>query len=95
MDYNIASRACPVQQGLGGGAVEVGVGGVGANAEDDGVEVREGGGSEVGYGDHRWGEADGGEGFGDGIACARQVGDADVGWELRGRLETTRVVAGV
>jgi len=58
--------------------VEVGVGGVGADAEDDRVEVGEFVGGEVGYGDHGRGEADRGKGFGDGVAGAGEVGDADM-----------------
>ena len=82
MDYNVASRAGEVEEGLRGGPVEVGVGGVGADAEDHGVVVGELGGGEVGYGDHGWGEADGGEGLGDSVAGAWEVGDADVRGEL-------------
>ncbi len=90
MDEDVAAVAGEVEEGLRGGAVEVGVGGVGADAEDDGVEVGEPGGGEVGYGDHRRGEADGGEGFGDGVAGAGEVGDADV----LGELEVDRDYAG-
>ena len=45
---------------------------------------------EVGYGDHRGGQADGGEGFGDRVAGAGEVGDADV----RGELEVDGDYAG-
>jgi len=82
LDQDVAAVAGECEEGLGGGAVAVGVGGVGADAEDDRVEVGEVGGCEVGYGDHRRGKADGGEGFGNWVAGAGEVGDADVGWEL-------------
>ena len=41
LDDDVAAVAGVVEQGLRGRAVEVGVGGVGADAEDDGVEVAE------------------------------------------------------
>ena len=39
LDDDVAAVAGEVEEGLGGRAVEVGVGVVGADAEDDGVEV--------------------------------------------------------
>ncbi len=59
LDEDVATVAGDVEESLRWGAVEVGVGGVGADAEDDRVEGREFRGGQVGYGDHWWGEADG------------------------------------
>ncbi len=76
LDDDVAAVAGEVEQGLGGRAVEVGVGVVGADAEDDGVELREVGGGEVGDLEDGGREADGGEGGGDVVAGAGEVGDA-------------------
>ena len=48
---DVAAVAGEVEEGLCGGTVEVGVGVVGADAEDDGVVLGEGGGGEVGDGE--------------------------------------------
>ena len=81
-DY-VAAVAGVVEEGSRGDAVEVGVGVVGADAEDDRVKFCEVGGGEVGYGEDGRGEVDGGEGFGDGVAGAGEVGDVVAGGELQ------------
>ena len=69
---------------LRGGGGEVEVGGVGADAEDDGVVVGEVVGGDVGYGDLGGGDAHGAEGGFYGVAGAGEVGDAEVGREGEG-----------
>ena len=83
LDEDVAAVAGVIEERLGGCAVEVGVGGVGADAEDDGGELREVGGGEIGDGEDGGGEAEGGEGFGVGVPGAGEVGDVRVRWEFQ------------
>ena len=82
LDEDVAAVAGVVEEGLSGRAVKVGVGGVGADTEDDRGVLSEIGGGKVGYGEDRRGEAEGGEGFGVGVAGAGEVGDVRVRWEV-------------
>ena len=68
-----------VEEGFGAGAGEFGVGGVGADAEEDGVVLLQVGEGEIFRCEQGWSDAKRGEEGGDVVSGAGKVGDVEVG----------------
>ncbi len=83
LDDDVAAVAGEVEQGLCGSAVKIGVRVIGADAEDDRVELSQTRRREIGERKFRDGKSDGREGLGDGIAGSGKVSDAAMCGEVQ------------